>query len=409
MVNLRQENESERPVTQCLTYGPWFYQGAQVALTCVSLLEHFPHDILAPTLVLSKAFRTIPSSINVKQTIPFPVRGYPLWRVAEKLHAPLLDHYFSRMIKHADPSNTLAYFWPAPPASLIQCAREHGIITVREMINTCMGYARAILDEAYDRSGLQRSHTISQERVDKERDELALYDYIFAPNVWVEKSLLEAGINQARILRSSFGWSPSRYISSRDDGRAGFRALFVGHICVRKGVPQLLAAWKKSGVEGELLLAGDVEPAIRPLLECYVDGNSVRILGFVSDVGRLYKSADVFVFPTLEEGGPQVTYEAAGCGLPIITTPMGMANVIEDGINGIVVKPYDVDDLADAILLLASSPDLRTRLARQAMIDAERYTYAKVGIERAKILKALLPARSHGWSPASAGNRSLKP
>ena len=116
--------------------------------------------------------------------------------------------------------------------------------------------------------------------------------------------------------------------SSKDEGRTGFRALFVGTICVRKGVPQLLAAWKKSGVEGELLLVGKVEPAIRPLLEPYLENNSVRALGFTSDVGRLYKSADVFVFPTLEEGGPQVTYEAAGCGLPIITTPMGMANII---------------------------------------------------------------------------------
>ncbi len=397
MVKLRGDNQTGASVNQCLTYGPWFYQGAQVALICVSILENFPNNILAPTLVLQKALRAIPSSINVKQTIPFPLRGYLPWRVAKTVRAPLLNSYFSRLINRADPSNTLAYFWPAPPASLVQHARDHGIITVREMINTCMGYAKYILDDAYNRLGLQPSHTITQEDVDEERDELALYDYIFAPNFWVEQSLLEAGIEPARILRSSFGWSPSRYrMSLRDDTRAGFRALFVGEICIRKGVPQLLAAWKKSGIEGELLLAGGVEPAIRPLLESYLDGSSVRVLGFISDIGRLYKSADIFVFPTLEEGGPQVTYEAAGCGLPIITTPMGMANMIEDGINGIVVRPHDVDGLADAISLLASSADLRARLARQAMIDAERFTYEKVGVERAKMLKALLPAHSRG-------------
>ena len=394
MAKIREENQSEDLVAQCLTYMPWIFQGGGVALICVSLLEAFPNNLLAPTLVFPKALRPIPCSINVKETILFPPRGYILWRLAEKLRAPLLNNQFSRMIRRADPSNTLAYFWPAPPPSLVRHARDYGIITVREMINTTVGNAKAILDEAYDRLGLKPDHMITQEQVNQERDELALYDYIFAPNLWVAKSLLEAGIEPARILHSSFGWSPSRFMaSSKDEGRTGFRALFVGTICVRKGVPQLLAAWKKSGVEGELLLVGKVEPAIRPLLEPYLENNSVRALGFTSDVGRLYKSADVFVFPTLEEGGPQVTYEAAGCGLPIITTPMGMANIIMDGTNGIVVKPYDVDGLADAISLLASSASLRARFAHQAMIDVERFSYENVGIERAKMLAALVRRR----------------
>ena len=396
MAKMGQGNELGDEVSQCLTYMPWIYQGGGVALICVSLLENFPNGILAPTLVFPKALRPIPNSINLKQTIPFPVRGYVLWHLAEKLRAPLLNSYFSRMIERADPGSTLAYFWPAPPTSLVRQARDRGIITVREMINTTVGYAKTILDDAYDRLGLKIDHTYSQERVDSEQDELALYDYIFASNFWVEKSLLEAGIKPARILRSSFGWSPSRFKeSSKDAGRAGFRALFVGSICVRKGVPQLLAAWKKSGVQGELLLVGTVEPALRPLLEPSLTDNSIRLLGFTTDVGRLYKSADIFVFPTLEEGGPQVTYEAAACGLPTITTPMGMATIIQHDINGILVKPYDVDELADAISLLAGSADLRTRLGRQAMIDAERYTYEKIGLERAKTLKTLLRA-PHG-------------
>ena len=49
------------------------------------------------------------------------------------------------------------------------------------------------------------------------------------------------------------------------------------------------------------------------------------VIDFVADVRALYRTADVFVFPSLEEGGPQVTYEACGCGLPVITTPMGAA------------------------------------------------------------------------------------
>ena len=63
----------------------------------------------------------------------------------------------------------------------------------------------------------------------------------------------------------------------------------------------------------------------------------------------------MFVFPTLEEGDPQVTYEAAGCGLPILTTPMGAGRLIEDESNGLIVKPCDVDALAEALWRLVNS------------------------------------------------------
>src|SRR5262249_9338018 len=104
-------------------------------------------------------------------------------------------------------------------------------------------------------------------------------------------------------------------------------------------------------------------------------------------------SADIFVFPTLEEGGPQVTYEAAGCGLPIITTPMGAARLVKDGLNGLIVNSSDVDGLADAITRLATSSELRHRLGRQAAIDAMDYTYQKLGYDRARKLSSLLRIR----------------
>jgi glycosyltransferase involved in cell wall biosynthesis len=263
------------------------------------------------------------------------------------------------------------------------------------MINTCSETAKVILDDAYARSGLPPNPTMTDELVRREREELALHDYIFSPSPMVEKSLLDTGVDPAKILRSTYGWLPSRFSSSvADETRRGFRALFVGTICVRKGAPQLLAAWKKSGVEGELLLAGNIEDSLKPLLAAYLESHRVRLAGFVSDVGSLFKSADVFVFPSLEEGDPLVTYEAAACGLPVITTLMGRANIIKDGINGLLVDPYDVDGLARAISLLANSPELRNRLARQAAKDALNYTYERVGNERARILSGLLAARS---------------
>ena len=346
---------------RCLTYISIPHLGVGFVQTCVSILENFPSDVLSATIVLPRAFRTISSSVDVKQAIPYPI---PFRRYSLPIVAPALNYYFKRTIAAANPRNTIVYFWPNPPLSLVRYARRRGFLTVREMINTTIGSAKAILDDAHERLGLRTENQGGTKMTDKavrsEREELELHDYIFSPNPMVEKSLLETGVDPSKILRSTYGWSPARFAASvRDEGRKGFRALFVGSIGVRKGIPQLLTAWKKSGVLGELVLAGEVEESVKPLLAPYLKDHGVRLAGFsVSDVGHLYKSADLFIFPTLEEGDPLVTYEAAGCGLPVITTLMGRANIIHDGVNGLVVAPYDIDGLAQAISQIASSPEL---------------------------------------------------
>jgi glycosyltransferase involved in cell wall biosynthesis len=379
--------KAEPGVRRCLTYISVPHLGGGFVQTCMDILENFPSSVLMPTIVLPKRFQSISPTVAVKQAVPSPIP----FRFASPVVRPILDYRFRRALDADDPRNTVVYFWPNPPTSLVRHARKRGFLTVREMINTYTGSAKVILDDAYRRAGLSPTHKITEEFAENERKELALYDYIFSPNPMVEKSLLETGIDASKILHSTYGWTPGRYASSvAESDRKGFRALFVGTICVRKGVLQLLEAWKKSGVVGELLLAGRIEESIKPLLSSYLENHGVRLAGYVSDVGRLYKSADVFVFPTLEEGDPQVTYEAAGCGLPAITTLMGRANIINNGINGLLVAPYDIDGLATAIARLASDSELRARLAKQAAKDAQDYTYEKIGPERARILSALL-------------------
>jgi glycosyltransferase involved in cell wall biosynthesis len=74
----------------------------------------------------------------------------------------------------------------------------------------------------------------------------------------------------------------------------------------------------------------------------------------------------------------------------VITTLMGRANIIDDCINGLVVSPFDVDGLAQAISIVANSSEIRSRLGRQGALDAQRFTYDRVGNERARILSEVL-------------------
>jgi glycosyltransferase involved in cell wall biosynthesis len=126
--------------------------------------------------------------------------------------------------------------------------------------------------------------------------------------------------------------------------------LFVGTIGVGKGIPELLKAWERSNVAGELVLVGSVEPVLVPLVRKAVEKGRVRHVEFTSDVAEYYRTSDMFVFPTHTEGGPQATLEAGCCGLPVITTSMGASRLVKHEINGIVVPEGDSSRLCDAII-----------------------------------------------------------
>ncbi len=146
------------------------------------------------------------------------------------------------------------------------------------------------------------------------------------------------------------------------------------------------------GDAAELVLVGRVADALTERVEAAQRSGSVRAVGFQRDVRPAFGSADVFKFPTLEEGGPQVTYEAAGCGLPVITTPMGAARLVETGASGVVVDAGSVEQLTAAIQQLAARPDLRATLGAEARRRAADFSYARVGPRRLDQLLALLDA-----------------
>ena len=116
-------------------------------------------------------------------------------------------------------------------------------------------------------------------------------------------------------------------------------------------------------------------------------GDGISCLGHRSDLPNLLAASHVFAFPTLEEGGPIVTYEAAAAGLAILTTPMGAGAVIRNGIDGIVLDPFDHDGWVQALRMLASDASLRSRLGEAARRRAQDFTFEKTALQRCKALE----------------------
>jgi len=99
----------------------------------------------------------------------------------------------------------------------------------------------------------------------------------------------------------------------------------------------------------------------------------VELLGSRTDIPDLLASFDMFALPSRREGLPNALLEAMVGRLPVITTGVGgVPEVIEDGVNGLLVQPESHDELATKIVELWADCDLRRRLgdaARQTAIS----------------------------------------
>jgi glycosyltransferase involved in cell wall biosynthesis len=167
---------------------------------------------------------------------------------------------------------------------------------------------------------------------------------------------------------------------ARRDGRV----LYIGRLTYQKGVDVLLAAWR--GVQERLPASRRATLVIvgagpgQAQLECLAASlgitESVKFVGEQSDVAAWLRLSDVAVLPSRWEGMPNALLEAMASGLPCVATRVsGSEEVIQHGVNGLLVEPEDDVALAEALLTVLLDPALGAEfgLAARATI-AERYS-----------------------------------
>jgi glycosyltransferase involved in cell wall biosynthesis len=93
----------------------------------------------------------------------------------------------------------------------------------------------------------------------------------------------------------------------------------------------------------------------------------------------LLEGRGILIFPSLSEGFGNVMVEAMACGLaPVASATGGAKQIVERGVNGLLVPRYSAPELASAVKLLLRDPDLRGRLQVEARASASRYSIATV-------------------------------
>lgn len=154
----------------------------------------------------------------------------------------------------------------------------------------------------------------------------------------------------------------------------------VGMLEARKGHRHLLEALARIVRTGEgahmiCLIAGDgsLRAELQRDAELLGIARQVRFLGRIDDVRTVLAATDIFVFPSLREGLGVAVLEAAASGLAVVASDTGgIGDVIENGVNGILVKPGDSEALASAISRMAAAPGERAAMGQAARARAER-------------------------------------
>lgn len=157
----------------------------------------------------------------------------------------------------------------------------------------------------------------------------------------------------------------------------------VGRLCAEKAFDRLIRAvheLNRGSAAAELLLIGegDERSRLENLVRELACEQTVRLLGYRADTMTLYQALDVFVLSSLREASPNVVLEAMAMEVPVIATRIaGVPKLIEDGVNGLLVEPDDVQGLTQALLRLMSDNELRKRLAQAArQTVATKYSFA---------------------------------
>ena len=171
-------------------------------------------------------------------------------------------------------------------------------------------------------------------------------------------------------------------LAERDD--KSFTVGTIAELHRIKGLDVLLTAWSKfiKNHEAKLMIIGDGEE--RKNLENMAKRlgifGSVIFKGFIDNARSLLSDFDIFCMPSRSEAMPYSLLEAGFAELPVIASSVGgIPEIIENGLNGILVPAENAEILFSSLVLLAEDEGLRKRLGRNLKMSIqENFSFAKM-------------------------------
>lgn len=239
-----------------------------------------------------------------------------------------------------------------------------------------------LLAQEQQRSGML-VETPSPWMMAREEREYALADQIVVLSTFALESFKRYGVAESKLSLIGLGADTSQFrpaLGVADERRRRIlesprlRVLMVGSLTPQKGALDYIDLVKALRDTADFRFVGDLPNSVRETL--IRDGSEMQVFGRVAehDLPAEYAWADLFVFPTIQDGYAVVIAQALASGLPVIcTTNCAGRDVVREGENGWVVPIRDVGALARAV---------QTCHANRSMLADMSVANAKHGLKR---------------------------
>jgi glycosyltransferase involved in cell wall biosynthesis len=160
-----------------------------------------------------------------------------------------------------------------------------------------------------------------------------------------------------------------------------YEMIFVGRLVPNKGLALLIQTFdclKEKLPNARLLIIGrgPLQGWLENELRSRKGIKHIPFLPSVNQLAQVYNEAKVVVCASFAEGGPRFVVEAMACGLPAVSTPVGLSReIIEDGETGFVLQSWSPQEMAAKILILLQSADVYVRCSKKAIEVASQFDY----------------------------------
>lgn len=207
--------------------------------------------------------------------------------------------------------------------------------------------------------------------------------------MYVKKGIIED--NQARFIKGS-GVNLQEFCYTPEPIEGKVKVILTARMIVEKGVFLLTEAAERLRKEyedkAEFWLVGGIDDhpgaITKDQLDAACDDKYIKWLGYRTDVKELLQQSHIVAFPSYYmEGLPKSLIEATAIGRPIITTQsIGCKDTVDDGVNGFLIAPKEVEPLVEKLRMLIDDAALRRKMGKASREKAERDFSLDVVIER---------------------------
>lgn len=158
--------------------------------------------------------------------------------------------------------------------------------------------------------------------------------------------------------------------------------LYIGGFSERKNVRELIQSfiktYKSLNKDYSLVLAGSRRDIGTRLYNEFKHHDNIIFTGYIesSELPILYNAAELFVYPSLYEGFGLPPLESMKCGTPVISSNLSsIPEVVKDA--GILINPYNISELQEAIVEILNNDDLRLNYAKKSLDRAQNFNWKK--------------------------------